>query len=46
MGDFNEILSPHKVKRGVFSYYRAVKFANVMSECNLMDIGTYRSLFT
>ena len=46
MGDFNEILSLNEVKGGQFSFSRAYTFANVLDQCDLMDIGTIGTKFT
>ena len=46
MGDFNEIILPHELKGGVFSFRRARKFAEVLDACNLMDVGSTGNLFT
>lgn len=46
IGDFNEILLPSEVRGGNFLANRAVKFSQVLSNCNLIDLGAKGNLFT
>ena len=46
LGDFTEILLPHKVKGGEFSFHRASKFVEVLDACSLMDVGSTGNFFT
>lgn len=46
LGDFNEILLTFEVSRGNFSISRASLFANLLTDCGLMDIHSIGGLFT
>lgn len=46
MGDFNGILLPSEVKGGHYSLNNASKFAGMMEECGLLDLGATSSSFT
>ncbi|KAJ1395438.1 Ribonuclease H domain [Sesbania bispinosa] len=46
MGDFNEILLPFEVRGGIFCRNRANKFAKVLEDCRIMDIGAIGSNYT
>lgn len=44
-GDFNQILLPSEVRGGNFIMSRANMFAQVLEECNLVDLGASGNLF-
>lgn len=46
MGDFNEILHQSEVRGGIFSPSRPAKFAGMMEQCRLIDLGSIGNTFT
>ena len=46
IGDFNEVLLPSELKGGEFSFAHVNRFARMMENCELMDIGTIGNKFT
>ena len=46
IGDFNEVLHPSEIKRGIFTSRQAEKFSNMMEQCNLIDLGATGSTYT
>jgi endonuclease/exonuclease/phosphatase family metal-dependent hydrolase len=46
IGDFNETLLPSDQRGGIFQHTRASLFANLMDQCNLLDLTTTGGRFT
>ena len=46
IGDFNQILLPLEVSGGTFHVSRASAFADVMSQCHMIDLGLTGGRFT
>ena len=46
LGDFNEVLLPSEVRGGVFIQSRASEFAEVVDDCQLIDLGAYGGKYT
>jgi endonuclease/exonuclease/phosphatase family metal-dependent hydrolase len=46
IGDFNETLLPSDQQGGIFQHTRASLFANLMDQCNLLDLTTTGGRFT
>lgn len=46
IGDMNEILFPSEVRGGEFHPNRAQRFATVLDDCNLIDLGMVGGKFT
>ncbi|XP_057418984.1 uncharacterized protein LOC130713213 [Lotus japonicus] len=46
VGDFNEILYPSEVRGGAFLPGRALRFASVLDNCDLLDLEAKGGLFT
>jgi len=46
LGDFNDILIPSEQKGGSFSQASAEKFADMIENCNLLDLDFFGSKFT
>lgn len=46
IGDFNEVLLPSEVRGGHFVLSRAEKFATVLEQCGLLDLGATGNKYT
>lgn len=42
MGDFNEILSSSEVRGGNFCVSRALRFADLLDKCSMVNLGDFR----